>query len=318
MKQSKILFILMAALALLFAAGCSNDPVQIAPPPAGNTSAPATPAQQVAGNLTIIDITHEYTEMHPRAMSMDVAAQVAAQYILDVFGENISGMFVELEFTNWSHMTRTLWHGAVSVSGRNTLEHRARNMELNEVTTARIEAGEDWDDIMADMADMFPTYIPARFYFYIDGVTGERVDIWITLPEHIQTMNESIPLHEYIEQEWGGDWTTAFDVDLSPPEIDALNPIVLAYAQRHFNDSTITGMEFESAFMAFIYSGGGFDRDPSAVFVGTSDAGRVARVTIHIASRTVTSINTMSNDFIPMDFDHMEGERTRHIEESNN
>ena len=183
---------------------------------------------------------------------------------------------------------------------------------LNEEVMARHEAGEEWEDIFEDMGDRFRnySYTHAIYYFFLDAVTGERIDIWQTTPEQIRlSMVESIPLHEYIEQRWGSDWTAAFEADVDPQEEAALAQIAMEYAQRHFNNQTVTGVNLESAFSSFYYNGGGFDRIPYAVFVATSNAGREARISIRIQSQTVLSINTMSNDFVPMEFDDFITER---------
>jgi len=321
MKQSKILLISMSVLAMLLIAGCSQ------PSSAENVRNADNPAQDNAQpsevlhthNAIIINTSHEGVEVDPTALSIEEAAQVGAQYILDIFGESIDGMYLELEFADWGHVTRTLWHGAVSVNNRNILENRARNNELNDIFVARLEAGEEAEDIMADMADMFRSYsyTQARFYFFIDAITGERIDIWQSIHVHPHHMDESIALHEYIAQEWGDDWEAAFAVDITQQEKDALSQIATEYAQRHFNNSTVISTDFENAFASFIYAGGGFNRDPSATFLATNNVGREARITIHLGSNTVTSINTMSNDFIPMDVEAFEGERGYRSEDGN-
>jgi len=303
MKKAKILLISAMALAMLLMTGCGDNGSNLTQ---GDETLDALP-----NNVTIINTTQEGIEADPMALSTEEAAAIGSKYISDIFGESMDGMYVELEFTDWEHVTRTMWHGAVSQGNRNTLALRARHDELNEEIMARHEAGEDFDDIFADMSDIFRnyTYTPARIYFIIDAITGERIDIWQTMPAHMPTVDQSIELHEYIEQEWNSDWTAAFEVDIPAPEIDALGLIAREYAQRHFSDSAIASMDFESAFVSFIYTGGGFKRDPSASFLVINDAGREARVSIHVESRTVTSINTMTNDFVPFDIEDFEGER---------
>jgi len=302
MKQTKFLtglFIIVALAAALLLAGCGNNPST----PAQGNSQPNPAANGT--NVNIINTTFGDTAIDPSVLDIGQAAQVGIQYILDVFGQDVAGMYVELEFAVWDHVARAIWHGSVSEDDRNTLANRARNMELHEVIMARQEAGEDWEDIMADMGDAFRpyNYVPAQFYFIIDATTGKRIDIWQSIQAHWNIMDESIPLHEYIENEWDGDWMAASYVDVAPQERDALGQIAQAYAQRHFNNSTVTDMAFDSAFASFIYTGGGFTRDPSATFIVTDDTGRKAWVTIHIQSRTVTAITTMSNDFIPIEFE---------------
>ena len=308
MKQSKILTTSLltaaAVLALLFVAGCGNNApaVILNGNPAQGGSQPAT-----IHNVNLINITQENVTISPTALPIAEAAQVGIQYILDIFGKDVAGMYVELEFANWDHLTRTLWHGAVSDVNRNSMEFRLRSQELNDALMARLEAGEEWEDVMADMAEEFRLirYTPALFYFFIDADSGKRIDIWRQTDAQRHAMDESISLPEYIEQEWDGDWEAAFSVDIDPQEIHALGQIARAYAQRHFNNSVVANMDFESAFASPIYTGGGFARDQFAVFVITDDTGREARVTVHVESRMLNSINTMSNDFVPMDLGEM-------------
>jgi len=316
MKQARILLISIAALAILIMAGCGGDqPPSDTDSGTYNDSAQDDVQDPVSSHaqVTTINITHEGIVVRPNAMSMEAAAQVGLQYIYDIFGENMAGMYMELEFSDWDNLTRTLWHGAVSHSNRNTLVNRARFNELNDEFIARLDAGEDSEYVHEDMNDLFQAinYSPARFYFNIDAVTGEWIDIWQTTPAMTQAMNETIPLHEYIDQEWDGDWEVAFAIEIPPQEIDELSQMAQEYAQRQFSNSSIASMNFESASAAFVYNGGGFNREANASFAVTNDAGRVAWVSIHVESRTVTSINTMSNDFIPMDIyeRHYEGER---------
>jgi len=310
MKKLKIVFISIAALTMLVLVGCNNNQ----PSAAENPDAPDYPVQvpQIlhAHNVAVINTSHEATTIPSGTLSIEDATGVGIQYIYDIFGENVTGMYVELSFTDWEHMTRTLWHGAVSANYRYTLENRVRLNELNDIFAARLEAGEYSQDIFDDMSHLFDVYgySSAHFYFAIDAVTGERIDIWKTMPAQMQNVRESIPLHEYIEQEWDGDWDMAFSADIDPDELDELIQLAEEYAQKQFYNSTISNVHFGNASTSFVYIGGGFNREPFAHFTATNDTGRIAQISIHVVSRTVTSINTMSNDFIPID-DGMRGER---------
>lgn len=280
-------------------------------PPEDPPSQNQNPAQNFS--LTTINTTFEGTEVSPMALSLEEAAQIGAQYIQDIFGENINGMYVELDFANWEHMTRNLWHGAVSVSRRNTLENRARFNELNDEFTARLDAGEDMDDIQADMDELFRNviYTPALFYFAIDAVTGKRINIWRSTSS---TLNQLIPgpmaMEEYVEREWGGDWEAAFHAEITPQEKDELHPLAIVYAHKQFDSTTVMNVEFSNSFASLIYAGNGnFNREYSVTFYATDETGRGAHITFELASRTMTSISTISNDFIPFDDEMMEIER---------
>ena len=305
MKQSKILLISIAVLALMIMAGCASNQ----PSPAAEGGSTSSHAQ----GATIINTSQEDTVINPDALSIEAAVQVGLQYIYDIFGEDVSHMYIEMEFSDWEHITRTLWFGAASENYRNTMEHRAHINQLNEMIMARLDAGEDSEDVFEDMNELFGAvrYSPARFYFFLDAITGERIDIWQTMPDRMQTVDESIPLHEHIEQEWGGDWDAAFAIEADPQIIDGLSQMAEEYAQRHFETQAIADITHDGVFASFVYSGGGYEREKYAAFVVTNDAGREARITIHVESRTVISINTMSNDFIPMDNEGMMREERR-------
>jgi len=346
MKQSIKKSIITAVLMSLWLfSGCSGEPAQatirndIYQPTSGrNVEAPETP--EASGNsettensegldslnivhthnVTAINITFENTTVNPMALSIEDAAQLGAQYIQDIFGQNINGMYVELEFSDWEHVSRILWNGAVSISRRNTLEHRTRLNELNEMFMERYAAGEDAEDIRADMEDLFNnySYTPARFYFAIDAITGKRINIWQNSQEiQNQPIPEPMAMEEYIEREWGGDWGAAFEAEVTSQEKEDFIPMAMEYAQRHFNNTTVVDAVFSNAFSSIIYTGSGnFDRQTYMNLMATDETGREAHLTFRLASRELSSISTMNNDFIPMSIDsgewaEIEGDRGR-------
>ncbi|MCL2361271.1 MAG: hypothetical protein FWC73_05610 [Defluviitaleaceae bacterium] len=267
-----------------------------------------------AQNLNLINTTFDGTQISSSALSKEEAAQVGARYIMDIFGESIDGMYVELEFSDWEHLNRSLWSGAVSFSRRNTLEQRARLNELNDEFMARYNAGEDPDDINADLMDSFleQRYTLAHFYFTIDAITGKRIDIRQTTPTTLMIMENQPSDHtvmdEYIEREWGGDWGAAFEANVTPQEIEELSPMALAYAQKHFHTTTVVDVAFESAFATLIYVGNSnFDRVVSASFLAIDETGREAIIAFEMPSRVLTSLSTFNNDFIPIEFEEGEG-----------
>jgi len=334
MKHQKLIKILTAVLAMAIAVallvGCGND--ETAPAASNNINTSQSPSDDIprgsdtsdqdpsqnhaqSFNLTTINTTFDDVQISSTAMSMEDAAQIGANYILDIFGESIDGMYVELEFSDWDHMTRTLWNGSVSVNRRNTLEHRARLNELNEEFMARYNAGEDIEDIQADMGDLFLNYnyTLARFYFAIDAVTGKRINLWQSTPEMInQQIPDPMAMDEYVEREWGGDWGAAFEADATPQQKEEFGQLAMMYAQRHFNTTTVIDVSFSNAFANLIYAGNGnFNRTVSVTFVATDETGREAMVTIGMDNRVLSSISTISNDFVPFDYEMMAEEFER-------
>lgn len=362
MKQSLVKKIFLAAFATVVTAGllvgCGEDtPSDIvrdyAPASANNVGTPGTDASggedtQGTGyggdggtgyatdhegpifnaphvaNVTVIDIAFDTTPILSQAMTLDSAAQVGAQYIYDIFGRDITGMYVELEFSNWDHMTRPLWHGSVSANNRNTLHRRNRSSELHEEFFARYDLGEDREAIIQDLEGFmyYTAYHPADFYFVIDAITGKRIDIWISLP-HMRgglTIEQSDALSEYIEREWDGDWSAAHEIELSQQEMDELRQLAEAAAQRHFEGTTVVSIDQGTASTNFIYQGNGiFDREASAFFTATDETGRDAMVTVHNNTRQVIGVSTMGNDFDDSAFEVMDiedGGRRPHYDDA--
>ena len=283
-------------------------------------------------NLTVINITMINTpespywgvdRIDPLALSPEAAAAIGAQYIYDVFGVCIDGMYVDMEYSNWSHMTRSQWSGTVSGHNRDTLAQRAemqkqmaeinaRALVLNEEFEARVEAGEDPDEIryifdeLNSMA-VFHAFDPGDFFFAIDAITGERIDIqrqanaFIRAPEfldHEEAMARSLILRDYIETNFDGCWETAMTVNLTPQEIAALQQEVERLAPIQFVNTAVTSIEFNGAFNTIfldddlnINTGHG-----SASFYVTDETGRVAMVSILLDSMEVILITSSRND----------------------
>jgi len=272
---------------------------------------PVTDGHQTP-DVTIIDITDASVTVPSTALSLQEAAQVGAQYIMDIFGENIDGMYLELEFANWGHMSRYLLQGVVSSQDRDTVARRNRSMDLRDKFMARIDAGEcprevrtEWAELEMDSEENM--YIRGYFYFTIDATTGERVDIRRIEPTITMNFNnggDPEALNNYIETQWGGDWESALATDAAAQDLDEFIQLAKDYAQRHFTNTTVVDVEYNHSFASLIYSGNGnFSRSTILNFLATDDTGREALVTIEQDSRTVMSISTMHNDIQRIEFD---------------
>lgn len=320
MKQNKIKEVLRVAVSAALAVGLfgsmllgvnhltlqasTNGETYL--PPAEYVSVPESPVSDEiqVPKVTIINTTYECTEIPAIALPLDEAAQIGAQYIYDIFGKCIDGMYVELSFMGSErHMTRNIWSGVVSDRDRGTLERMAQSNQLTEEFQARVDAGECPRDVRMNMEDLsiFDTYTPGDFYFMIDAVTGERIDI--SRPSRGSfnfSIDESRALHEYLERRWGRDTSAAFVAEISPRTQEELGHIARDYGQRHFVNTTVTYVEFAGAWASFILSGNNtFDRVVYVSFVVTDSTGRVASVAVALESHTVSAISTMRNDFIP-------------------
>jgi len=323
-KKILLTIIILVALIGLFG-GCNNNENDIYQPASiehvdasGSFDQDGYTDYNTNHNITIINTSFDEVVINPSALSLEEAANIGARYILDIFGESIDGMYMDLEFSDWDHMTRAMWSGAVTVNNRNTLDSRNELNELNQQLMDRNNAGEDIEDIFDDMAELFAnhTYVLARFYFHIDAITGKRIDIRQTTPEMLnQPVAEPNALENFIEREWDGDWSAAFEADIDPHEIEEFNQLALLYAQKHFIETTVTDIEFSDVHATFLYIGGGnYDQGVSVSFSATDETGRVAFVTFDKTSRVLVSISTISNDFIPIEMEGNWEQRPREEE----
>jgi len=268
---------------------------------------PPVPEETQALSFSLTNVTEESIVISSLALSMEEAAQVGAQYILDVFGVCIDGMYIEFQFSNWDHMTRSVWFGVVSDVYRNSLFLNQRTNELHDEIMARIDAGECPETVRLDWQNMLEKYqyIPGCFYFFIDAVSGERIDIWRnSTANRGWTRENSAIIEAYVERELGGNWGHLFSQEADPAIIEEFSLIAAKYAQRHFNNSTVVDVEFSGESTSLTV-----DENNTVVrliqlnFQVTDDTGRIATVIVCQNSRTLASIFTMSNDMIPIEIE---------------
>jgi len=269
------------------------------------------PGQQ-SPSMTVIDTS--VFDVSPLALSPEEVAQIGAQYIMDIFGVCIDGMYVEVEFMERDvFFSRTFWRGSVSTNNRYTLERVAAQIEYIEAFFRdNPEGSEGWyarknDRGFIDLAQNFE-HIPADFYFIIDALTGERIDIQHHTAETRGRSGDEFGAirQAAIEQGLGH---SRPDVNLSESDELSLTQIAAYYGQRHFVSTTVVDVELIDAFDDFA-----LDDDGIAVtitgfahFNVTDDTGRVARIAICMKTMQVTSINTMNNDILPFNERDMDG-----------
>ena len=103
--------VLIGANNLAFAAATNGTQAIPSATEIADTPLVAAPADFQAPNLNVISSSsnnvHANNTISAAAMSMENAAQIGAQYIWDVFGESIDGMYVEMMFANWPSQSRT-------------------------------------------------------------------------------------------------------------------------------------------------------------------------------------------------------------------
>ena len=282
------------------------------------------PAAQ-AVNMIITDVTvftceimQGVDEVDPLALSAEEAAAIGAQYIYDIFGVSIDGMYVEVAYTHWPTISRKQWHGNVSRTYRNTLEQTAATRRRAAEFQTRYAAGESLESIDAyfeeEFQEMFASYEVAMFTFIIDAITGERIDIWYNSPdvqrpmwivydencEEMQRMMENARIiREYVENTWNNDWELAFAAELNEDETTELYRMAWHYGQRQFNLTTVTEVEFLSAgYNIEVDNNGNIVRNPGSASLGiTDETGRIAIMSVCLESFGITAIHSSRNDF---------------------
>ena len=190
-------------------------PLQIYEPPAHSMPQEATGSSEfIAPNITIMPVRdHNYHIIPGTVMSMEEAAQVGAEYIWDVFGRNIDGMYVSMFYSAWLGHGREHWHGQVFMTG----EAMRSNDSFNPI-----------------------------FMFAIDSTTGKRIDISYTFQRGEQFSRDI----ESAVMEWRlsddmivfremDDNQLMVHFDFSMYMLEEYRQRALEYAQRHFNDSTV-------------------------------------------------------------------------------
>jgi len=249
----------------------------------------------ITPNLTIIGVTdHNFHTIPASAMSMEEAAQVGAEYIWDVFGVSVDGMYVTMFYSAWQGHVREHWHGQVFLT------------RVDAMSTERFNP---------------------VFWFAIDSETGKRVDISHT--NTVQAANQP-ELDERAIMAWRmymSDETLALhDMDdaglmnhfgFCSEELEVYTQRALRYAERHFNETTVEnimlGMTIETMDRGTmtipgirIGPGIGEDGELSAVIAGftftaTDNTGREAEIMINLSSmfRGTVHIFTQQNDRIP-------------------
>ncbi|MCL2856668.1 MAG: hypothetical protein FWE19_02945 [Oscillospiraceae bacterium] len=262
-----------------------------------------------APNLTILESPslneHTNNTVSAHAMPMEEAAQIGAQYIWDVFGESIDGMYVEMLFAAWPSQSRTYWIGRVAGSSEalDAVNHaRAVNHDRSEMDAAQ----GTYDTLVK--SDILITMESEQYRFIIDAVTGIRIDIStgfsavISSPRDIEAMmewrmlllelgwNDITDVHERIEHVGG----------VSPEALEAYTQTAKGFAERHFSSSAVVDVSLIDIFI-MPGSGNTISVLEAFIFTATDDTGREAtiRIPVQSAEQRAVSITTQHNDLIP-------------------
>ena len=270
-----------------------------APQAGQNTEATERPAFTVP-NITVIQ-GEVIQEVPNTAISMDEAALIGAEYIWDMFGSSIDGMYVEMMYALNPGFTRPTWIGSVS-----TVRPEHPDFE------ALRNAAASGSTVMPIPMPLLPTYS-----FRIDALTGMRIAISYYHPsfERPRFTDEEVmqQRREIIESETTSDYRSGrFEMsveaqlelsDITPIRLEAYRQQALELAQRHFNLTTVEDIRLGDAWSEMVtFSVDSFTSDITAItFTARDNTGReaIVRIPTEYGSWRFTSVSTMHNDFIP-------------------
>ena len=248
-------------------------------------------------NLTVL--IHPETQQNgpgANAILAEDAAIIGAQYIHDVLGENIDGMYVMMEYFAHPSFSRPLWFGMV-----------------------------------ADTAEDLENYTPI-YGFTLCAVSGERINIRVAAitfqspaVDYITThhlSNLMFPEHPVDDTYFPGEMPAAFVAaigdtcidqlweelmsGITPPAHQIVNykQIARAYAAKHFANTEIVSIQFDmarhSGFFILDDNGNLTAILAQLIFSVTDCTGRSARVVLAYSDELLLQvICTQHNDIVP-------------------
>ncbi|MCL2225363.1 MAG: hypothetical protein FWB96_10410 [Defluviitaleaceae bacterium] len=222
---------------------------------------------------------HPNNTVSEHAMQMEEAARIGAEYIWDIFGERIDGMYVEMFYASWPGQMRSYWIGNVG-------------------SIPASAVGRD---------ETLRSYSP-QFSFTIDAVTGMRVDIG-RLIDRLAGLSEE-ELEAFMQWRTGDerrDWHIAWHykntaermayLGLTDADIEPYLQTAREAAARHFNTTTLV-LETES----FAITAGPANIPSQSAFSGIlftieDNTGRELQMSLH--NGEAVSIHTQHNDIVP-------------------
>lgn len=272
---------------LAFAAN-ANASTPLAPIESQEITSPAVSVQNAAQRLattestifvppdaTIVVSPFQRDEIPASAIPIEEAAHLGAEYIWDVFGVSIDGMYVVMSYMEcWDRANMGRWHGNV------TLPRDENSMGF----------ADDWQ------------WGENIFFFGIDSITGERLHIAYNSPRgnHPPQVieHDTRPLWESAQGQairaMSG-YEVADFIGMTREEIEAHRLEATAFAQAHFINADIVsvdlGVTFDtptgpmslpgiSVLLDTDAQGNIFGTFETIEFVATDDTGNEARISI--------------------------------------
>ena|GEM_PF-2747826 len=195
---------------------------------------PSTEATDFAApDITVSQAVWQYDEIPVGVISPEEAAQIGAQYLWDVFGKCIDGMHVVMLYSDcWLRPSAGRWTGIVYPT-----------QEASESNVWWFEAGAG----VVTPVDPDANTADRRFNFTIDSATGERLETAshsntpvAPIFHDTQVLWESARGREI--QAMNDNQLAAF-IGLSPEQLEVYFQQVTAFAEAHFNNSTLQSVE---------------------------------------------------------------------------
>jgi len=262
----------LGANAFAFAAA-TNNPAAIPSAQDGPRAAVVADAAAPQGfqspSLTIVERTHEGQQpiaKSARAMSIEEAAELGAQYIWDMYGESIDGKRVDLFYASFPSSTRAYWLGYVIDPFETEVENAQGHMVIG------VE----------------------RYNFSLDAITGERIGIGKAFPTSIDwdfTMEEILDLR-----------LRFMNPTFTPEQMDKYAQLAKDYADVHFAFTNVVSVTFSHATPA-IYArdlAGSLEATNYVLwFDVTDDTGREAKVSIISELGQLFILDTQHCDIVP-------------------
>lgn len=194
-----------------------------------NTSTFASP------NITVSEAAWQSDQIPADAIPMEEAAQIGARYLWDVFGVDIDGMHIVMLYSDcWLRPFAGRWTGSVYLTEEESLANEWISFSDGAV-------------IINPALNAVVSLADRRFSFTIDSTTGERLETASrsTTPSpailhDTQTLWESA--HGLEIQAMSDNELAAF-VGLTSEQLEIYTQKVTAFAEAHFNNSTLQNVE---------------------------------------------------------------------------
>ena len=210
--------------------------------------------------ISVYDIGHTLSE---NVLSPEDAALAGALYVWDMFGECMDGKYVFMWFGSWPSYTKTYWGGTFADSKKEYYNN------------------------------------PHLYSFFIDAVTGQRIDILGPPPAPTVMSQEDNAV--LLEARINGVLTELSRNVPVPGNIDEYLQVATNFASRHFNETDVVLVEFGS----IAASDFALDEDRNIIvtaqvmsFIAVDCTGRDAIITIGAGTKELHRIFSRHNDLV--------------------